>query len=161
MDKFILDVTCGGKTIWFNKNHPNCIYGDIRKEEKGFYKHRKKFEVNPDIILDFRKLEFPDNSFKLVFFDPPHIYRENNKSWVSQKYGMLNSKTWKRDLKQGFDECMSVLEERGNLVFKWSEPQIKIKEILEIFGEKPLTGHTTAKSGKTKWCIFVKISNGK
>ena len=33
-DKFILDVCCGGKAFWFNKNHPNTIYQDIRTEEK-------------------------------------------------------------------------------------------------------------------------------
>ena len=29
----ILDVTCGSKTIWFNKNHPAAVYCDIRKEK--------------------------------------------------------------------------------------------------------------------------------
>ena len=32
-DKKILDVTCGMRGIWFNKNHPNAIYCDRRKEE--------------------------------------------------------------------------------------------------------------------------------
>ena len=35
-DKFILDACCGGRMMWFNKNHPNCLYIDIRKEEKGY-----------------------------------------------------------------------------------------------------------------------------
>jgi len=26
--KFILDVTCGGRTIWFNKNHPTGKNGN-------------------------------------------------------------------------------------------------------------------------------------
>lgn len=26
MTKKILDVTCGSRTIWFNKNHPAAIY---------------------------------------------------------------------------------------------------------------------------------------
>ena len=32
-NKKILDVTCGSRTIWFNKEHPAAIYCDIRKEE--------------------------------------------------------------------------------------------------------------------------------
>ena len=31
-EKFILDVTCGGRSMWFNKKHPNAIYTDIREE---------------------------------------------------------------------------------------------------------------------------------
>lgn len=34
LDKKILDVTCGSRTIWFNKNHPAAIYTDKRAEEK-------------------------------------------------------------------------------------------------------------------------------
>nr|DAH85082.1 MAG TPA: putative AdoMet-dependent methyltransferase [Caudoviricetes sp.] len=33
MTKKILDVTCGSRTIWFNKNHPAAIYCDVRDEE--------------------------------------------------------------------------------------------------------------------------------
>ncbi len=32
-DKKILDVTCGSRTIWFNKEHPATVYCDIREEE--------------------------------------------------------------------------------------------------------------------------------
>lgn len=32
-DKKILDVTCGSRTIWFDKKHPAAVYCDIRKEE--------------------------------------------------------------------------------------------------------------------------------
>ena len=33
MTKKILDVTCGNRSIWFNKNHPAAIYADKRAEE--------------------------------------------------------------------------------------------------------------------------------
>lgn len=32
MDKKILDVTCGSRSIWFNHNHPAAIYCDKRVE---------------------------------------------------------------------------------------------------------------------------------
>ena len=33
MEKKILDVTCGDRTIWFQKNEPHTIYCDKRREE--------------------------------------------------------------------------------------------------------------------------------
>ena len=149
-DKFILDACCGGRMFWFNKNHPAALYCDIRKEETGFIKNRPNFEINPDIIMDFRKLDFPDNSFKLIVFDPPHIKLRGYKSWAAQKYGSLNNETWAADLKKGFDECWRVLEEKGVLIFKWSTERdsrsIKIKDILKLFKREPLFDHKTCRA---------------
>jgi len=108
-EKFILDACCGGKMAWFDKKHPNAIYLDERKEVKGFMECRPNFEVNPDIVGDFRNLNFEDRSFKLVLWDPPHIVRFGNKSWMSQKYGMLG-KDWEEDLRKGFSVRLYVLE---------------------------------------------------
>ncbi len=33
MEKKILDVTCGGRSIWFNKHHPAAVYCDKRREQ--------------------------------------------------------------------------------------------------------------------------------
>ena len=48
-NKFILDACCGGRMMWFDKQHPNAIYIDFRKENKGFIEAVPNFEVNPDI----------------------------------------------------------------------------------------------------------------
>ena len=156
-DKFILDVCCGGKAFWFNKNHPNTIYQDIRTEPKGFIEARPNYNVSPDVIGDFRDLKFKDKSFKLVIFDPPHLLAAGEKSWLRQKYGILNKETWKEDLTQGFKECFRVLDDYGVLIFKWNETSIKVKEVLSCFPIQPLFGHPTAKQGKTKWFTFMKI----
>ncbi len=71
--KFILDVCCGLRAFWFNKKHPNTIYLDNRRRKKGFDDFRPNFSINPDRIIDFRKLPYKDKSFKLVVMDPPHI----------------------------------------------------------------------------------------
>lgn len=155
-DKFILDACCGGKMCWFNKNHPNALYLDERTLEKGTMPTHPNFEVAPDVIGDYRDMTFKDKSFKLVMWDPPHIVRLGNKSWMSQKYGMLGL-NWKEDLTKGFNECWRVLEDHGVLVFKWSEPEISLKEVLSLFHTQPLFGHTSGRSGKTKWCCFMKI----
>lgn len=32
MTKKILDATCGGRTIWFDKNNPDTLYVDRKRE---------------------------------------------------------------------------------------------------------------------------------
>lgn len=70
-EKVILDVCCGGRMMWFEKEHPNALYVDKRIGERGFMTYRPRFEVMPDIVGDFRALKFEDESFSLVVFDPP------------------------------------------------------------------------------------------
>src|SRR5688572_28606952 len=118
--KFILDACCGGRSFWFNKNHPNTLYIDIRKEERGCIPARPNFEVSPDEQMDFRDLKFPDKSFKLVVWDPPHLMFPGENSWIAKKYGVLDKKTYRGDLVKGFSECYRVLEDFGVLIFKWS-----------------------------------------
>lgn len=156
-DKFILDVCCGGRFFWFNKNHPNTIYTDLEPRPKGICKERPNFSCEPDITADFRNLPFKDKIFKHVVWDPPHLLRLTESSIMRKKFGVLNHKTWQSDLKKGFSECWRVLDNYGTLVFKWNEGEITTKEILELFPEEPLYGHPTAKSGKTKWMCFMKI----
>ena len=74
-DKKICDVTCGDRTIWFQKNEPHTIYCDKRREEfDGVFgkKHsRRHLVIDPDIQCDFTALPFENESFSLVVFDPP------------------------------------------------------------------------------------------
>ena len=156
MKKEIIDVACGGKMFWFNKGDKRVLFTDIRKEEKGFIKLRQSYEVKPDIVMDFRDLKFPDKSFKMVVFDPPHLRKLGKNSWMAKKYGVL-SDNWQDDLTKGFNECWRVLEDYGVLIFKWGERDVKISEVLKLFKEKPLFGHTTSAGGHTKWITFMKL----
>ena len=94
-DKFILDACCGPKMMWNNKNHPNTLYIDIRKEEKGFIKGAEGFEVNPDIIADFRNLpkEIKEKRFKLIVWDIPHFKAKKLTGIMLKKIGGLNPET--------------------------------------------------------------------
>jgi len=161
-NKFILDACCGGKAMWYNKNHPNTIFIDIRKEEKGFMgkkSHDINLEVNPDYIMDFRKMDFPDKSFKLVVFEPPHLSTLGKTSMFRKKYGCLNKETWQEDMKQGFKECWRVLEDYGTLIFKWSNNEIPFKEVIKLAPVKPLFKNTSnlKATSVTKWFCFMKI----
>lgn len=154
-DKIILDPCCGSRMFWFDKKNPNVVYGDIRNEDHTLCDGRE-LHINPDIQMDYRAMDFKDESFKLVVFDPSHMNKLGKTSWMAKKYGVLLP-TWETDLKLGFDECMRVLENYGTLVFKWNESQITLSKILEVIKVKPLFGHTSGRSGKTKWLCFMKI----
>jgi SAM-dependent methyltransferase len=152
--KKILDVTCGGRMMWFNKNHECAVYVDRRRVEKGTIEQQPNFCVEPDIVADFTDLPFDDNTFSLVVFDPPHI-KIAARGIMTTKYGWLDE-DWKDVILAGFNECIRVLKEDGVLIFKWNEASISVSEITKLFPQKPLFGHTTAKSGKTKWMTFMK-----
>ncbi len=154
MEKIILDVCCGPRMMWFDKNNPLAVFMDIR-EEKFTACDGRFIVVAPDIVADYTNIPFNDGSFKIVVFDPPHLNRVGEKSYTAQKYGRLLP-TWETDLKAGFDECMRVLENFGILIFKWNETQIPINRILNIFGVQPLFGHKSGKLSKTHWMCFIK-----
>lgn len=160
--KVILDACCGPKAMWYNKNHPNAIYIDIRKEET-LGPHRPNQNVMPDYVMDFRQMEFPDKSFKLVVFEPPHLMSLGENSFFRKKFGCLNAETWQDDLKKGFSECWRVLEDYGTLVFKWSDNEIAFQEVLKLIPHEPLFYNTTnyKATSITKWFCFMKIPEEK
>ena len=149
--KKILDVCCGSKMFWFNKNREDTVYMDNREYEDILCDGRK-IEIKPDIVANFKKIPFPDNSFKLVVFDPPHLLRVGDNSWLKKKYGKLDN-SCPQDIKKGFEECFRVLEPFGILIFKWNEEQIKLSEILRLTNVEPLFGN---KRSKTHWLVFMK-----
>ncbi len=75
----------------------------------------RKIEIKPEIVGDFRNIPFEDNTFRMVVFDPPHLLKAGEKSWLAKKYGKLEE-NWKEDLSQGFKECMRVLKHGGTLI---------------------------------------------
>jgi len=155
----ILDVCCGGKMFWYNKENPLVLYVDNRYCAKGHNPYRPNHEVKPDAIMDFRKLDLPDNKFKMVVFDPPHFKSKSDKLNIAKLYGHLNPETWREDLRSGFAECMRVLEPNGFLIFKWNETSIKIKDIINIFPCEPLFGNKQGTKLKTHWIVFIKAAS--
>lgn len=148
----ILDVCCGSRMFWFDKNHENTLFVDKREHYEELTTGHV-INVSPDVVADFRNLPFKDETFYHVVFDPPHLLHAGESSWLAKKYGRLNKETWSQDLKQGFDECMRVLKTNGTLVFKWNEEQVRLREILDIFETQPLYGNQRA---KTHWVVFMK-----
>ena len=156
-DKFILDPCCGPKYMWVNKKHPNVLYGDIRQKKKGFTQYRKNLCVAPDMVLDFRDMPFKNGCFKLVVFDPPHLFKGKTELNLHKAFGSLSKTTWRRDIKQGFDECWRVLELFGVLIFKWSDYAISFKEIIKTLGKEPLFYNKFGNTTKSFWACFMKF----
>lgn len=156
MQKKVLDVCCGPKGMWFDKNDDRALYIDKRKEThiNTYPSLKSKLIISPDIVGDFTDLKLPDNSFWHVVFDPPHIKR-NKLGEITKRYGNLED-DWKNDIKKGFKECFRVLKPNGTLIFKWSEIQFPIKDVLKLTNQKPLYGHKSGKRMNTHWVCFIK-----
>lgn len=161
-NKIILDACCGGRMFWFDHNNPNALYVDKRVMERQVIwrskdgKQVREFEVRPDVVADFQQLLFEDNTFFHIVFDPPHLTKAGETSWLAKKYGFL-TENWREVLTNGFNECWRVLKPYGTLIFKWNEENVKVSEVLNLFKVSPLYGHQGGKCGKTHWLAFVKI----
>lgn len=115
----ILDTCCGSRMMWADRQNPDVIFGDIRCEtitvtdrSHGNPNGIRTLMIEPDVLLDFRNLPYPDGQFRLVVFDPPHLVRAGRKSWLAAKYGKLGD-NWRDDIRRGFAECLRVLEPAG------------------------------------------------
>lgn len=148
----ILDVCCGSRMFWYDKQEEHTTYMDIRRYHEELQTGHV-INVDPDVQADFRSIPFDDETFDLVVFDPPHLIYAGPNSWLAKKYGTLDKDRWPDDLKKGFDECNRVLKLNGTLIFKWNEDQIKFRDVIKVFGRKPIFGD---RRSKTRWCVFLK-----
>lgn len=156
----ILDACCGGRQFWFDKENPDVLFVDRRVMKPtviGSGKDARVRKCLPDKVMDFRNLDLPDETFRLVVFDPPHLFLGEN-SFMAQSYGRLDKQTWKDDLRRGFSECFRVLKDEGILIFKWNECDVPLKDVLALTDQKPLFGHPSGKAQKTHWVCFMKRS---
>ena len=157
--KTILDACCGGRQFWFDKKNPNVLFADKRIMEPKIVGSGKDARVRkclPDKVMDFREMDIADKTFKMVVFDPPHLFLGEN-SFMAQSYGRLEKDTWKEDLRRGFSECFRVLKDDGVLIFKWNECDIPLKEVLKLTPYQPLFGHPSGKRSNTHWITFINI----
>lgn len=156
----VLDACCGSRMFWFDRKDSRALYVDKRREtcvanDRSSSGGRREIVVDPDVLADFTALPFPSATFSLVVFDPPHVQRNGDESWLLKKYGVLRGE-WRDMIRGGFTECFRVLKPHGTLIFKWNEMEIPLREILSLTPEKPLFGHRTGKQAKTHWVAFIK-----
>ena len=155
--KLILDPASSMRSFYFDKKDKRVLFGDIRVKETHLLTNGQTIHIEPDEVMDFRAIPYPDETFKVVVFDPPHMLNLSEKSWMRKKYGVLDKETWREDLTKGFAECFRVLKDEGTLIFKWNEVSIPLKEILTLTPPyKPVLGHPSGKRMGTHWVLFIK-----
>ena len=159
-NKKILDVTCGARSMWFDKHH-HLQSTVINAAKSNHYiwgnAGNCTLDINPDVLCDFTKLPFENETFALVVFDPPHLTRAKETAWLVKKYGKFGD-NWPQMLHDGFNECMRVLKPDGVLIFKWSEYDVPAAEVWKAIGQKPLFGHHSGKKSNTFWGCFMKLN---
>lgn len=150
----ILDPCCGSRMMYLDKENPNVLFCDNRTLHTRLCDGRA-LDVEPDITCDFRELPFPAATFRHVVFDPPHLVSGGDASWIIKKYGRLPRDSWRKYLRRGFEECWRVLADSGTLVFKWSEEDIPLKDVLPLFPDEPVYGNL-ARNNRQIFLVFYK-----
>jgi SAM-dependent methyltransferase len=158
--KKVLDACCGARMFWFDREDPRAVFLDKRHEthvlpDVSSRGGSRTLVVRPDVLGDFTMLPFDDARFALVCFDPPHLTRNGDTSWMTKKYGTLKG-DWRAMLRAGFEECFRVLKADGVLVFKWAEGDVPVSEVLALTPERPLFGSQFGKTAKSHWLVFMK-----
>lgn len=147
----ILDITCGTRSIWFNKNHPCAVYVDIRPE------------VNPQVIADVTGL-LPDGirDISLVVFDPPHANFGKNGN-MSKNYGHFTAEQIKGLISGAALQTYRVTKDGAFMAFKWNDHDTKLESVLELLAPywEPLFGQKTSvrtmRASTTYWVQLRRV----
>jgi SAM-dependent methyltransferase len=156
----VLDVCCGSRMFWFDRENPTALFMDKRAEtheltdsssQGGF----RSLTIAPEVQADFTALPFRDASFPMVVFDPPHLVRNGKSGWLAKKYGKLG-RDWREEIRAGFAESFRVLRPLGTLIFKWNEHEIPVSQVVALSAHRPLFGNKCGKQSKSHWLVFLK-----
>lgn len=155
----VLDACCGSRMFWFDKQDERAIFVDnrvetsvVRDRSHGRSDGTRTVVVRPDVRASFEALPFSDGTFALVVFDPPHLTHAG-RGWTVKKHGVLG-RGWRDAISRGFAECFRVLRPEGTLVFKWSEHNIPLADVLALTPERPLFGQR--RGAGTHFVVFQK-----
>lgn len=160
MNADILDPCCGTKMFYFDRHDRRVLFGDSRRNtfcvpDRSTKEEHRIIRIAPDFVCDVTHLDsIEDNVFSLVIFDPPHLLHAGENSWMAKKYGVLPA-DWISFFRDAFRELFRVLAHKGTLVFKWSEKDIRAKDVLSCTDQAPVIGSMSRIRG-TKWFIFFK-----
>jgi hypothetical protein len=156
----VLDVCCGSRMFWFDRENPAALFMDKRAESHELVDSSSRggfrtLDISPEVQADFTALPFRDESFPMVVFDPPHLVGNGKSGWLAKKYGKLG-RDWREDIRAGFGEGFRVLRAQGTLIFKWNEHEIPVSQVVALSPYRPLFGNKCGKQSKSHWMVFIK-----
>lgn len=141
----ILDMSAGNRAVWFDKDHRDAVYVDIRPE------------VKPSIVADTRALPAEvGTGFDLVLFDPPHKNFAASGN-MAKNYGHHTVDEIRAIVRESAKEAHRVSRPDALMAFKWSEGHIKLGKALELLAPwwEPLFGHGVShQQTGTSWVML-------
>jgi hypothetical protein len=148
----ILDLSAGNRAAWFNKNHPDAVYVDIRPE------------VEPMIVADSRALPGEvGTDYDLVIFDRPH--KNNAASFgMARSYGHFTAEEIRDIIKRTAAEAHRVTRHGALMAFKWNDHSRKLTDALGMLQPywEPLICHGIHRQQRhgssTSWSLLQRTA---
>jgi hypothetical protein len=143
----ILDMSAGNRAVWFDKNHRDAIYVDIRPE------------VEPTFVADARSLPAEVGSdFDLIVFDPPHKNNAATGNMV-RNYGHWTAEQIRDIVINSAREAHRIAKPDALMAFKWNNHTRKLTSVLTWLDPwwEPLFGHGVSHqqhSSMTSWVML-------
>lgn len=140
------------------------VFMDIRHGPFSTGKRRGKpeiIEIDPDKLGCITKIPWPDNTFSMVLFDPPHD-KWGKSSFMRVLYGSWNNEMFVHKVGPANQEFYRVLKPGGFLFVKIQDNKQRDKQLVELLSnfklllkihQAPLSGRT---KNKTYWMLFVR-----
>lgn len=146
----ILDLSAGNRAIWYNKNHPLCVYLD------------KRPEVKPTVVCNTNSI--PPSvgvGYNLICWDPPHMNCGPN-SDMSKTYGYHTTAEILDTIEKTGMEAHRVSVPGALMALKWNTHDIKLTRVFKLLPQwEPLFGHVTKfghkKSSQTYWVMLRRL----
>ena len=116
----ILDLSAGGRAMWFDKDNPLVTFLD------------KRASVEPTVVCDTTAIPAEvGDGYDLVVFDPPHENVGANSN-LSKFYGHSTRAEIIETIKGSGAEAHRVTKPRALMAFKWNDHAFKLDRVLEL-----------------------------
>ncbi len=139
----ILDANAGNQTMWIYKDNEEILHIDFNK----------KLTVKPDIWCSNICTPFQDETFHIIYGDPPHFYGDKSSIYAFpdmetftqkfQGYGSVpryyggdiykNQSELLRYIHLYQKEMHRIIRKDGVFILKWNESMIGIGTVLALF----------------------------
>jgi hypothetical protein len=128
----IIDLSAGSRAVWFDKNHRDALYVDVRPE------------VKPDVVADARELPAEiGTGYDLVVFDPPHKNSAASGTMSKRNYGWWTAEQITEIIVGTAKEAHRITRPNALMAFKWNDHTRKLSSVLKLMTPwwEPLFGH--------------------